>query len=224
MAKRAAPRTLGAKESYTGKEFRPYALAIGQAALAWNGLHEALAMLFWTLLGGGFIDTAAGVWNSAGFDRARRGMVRGALDGTTERARIQHPKMMSDIKFLLDRADELENARNDVVHTPLYRLHRWGGMIPRTAETALPDVIFRNARALNIAKKQDILAEFRWCRKQGAALRQYAMRLDRALTSQGAAWPKRPILPNRGHKKSQSHVKRRDANESRPRPLQAPRS
>ena len=39
---------------YTHAIFRPYVTALGQLALAWNDLHETLAMLFLSVMGGGY--------------------------------------------------------------------------------------------------------------------------------------------------------------------------
>jgi hypothetical protein len=37
---------------YTHKAFRPYVIALGQLTLAWNDLHETLAIVFCSVMGG----------------------------------------------------------------------------------------------------------------------------------------------------------------------------
>jgi hypothetical protein len=39
---------------YTHKAFRPHITVLGQLTLAWNDLHQTLAILFCSVMGGGF--------------------------------------------------------------------------------------------------------------------------------------------------------------------------
>ncbi|MCX7309122.1 MAG: hypothetical protein NTZ72_14715, partial [Afipia sp.] len=48
---------------YNDPNFRPYAIAIGELALAWNGLHDVLGRLFWTIVGKSNYASLA-VWHS----------------------------------------------------------------------------------------------------------------------------------------------------------------
>lgn len=183
---------------YTEQQMVPYAVALGQLVLSWNDLHERLASLFWTTMGGGWIDRPIAVWNSVNFDRARRGLLRAAV-GSAAREQAEHPSLVDDVKWLLDRCDELEEARNNAVHSPLL-LVRIGIDHTRAAATrsrAVPDVLLRNPRALKLQQK-DLLSEFRRVRASVLVLRDFAVRIDRALTADGAVWPRRPTLPNRG--------------------------
>ena len=73
--------------------FEPYVRLIGQVALAWNDLHERLAHVFWSIMGGGAMERPIGVWNSANFDRARREMLRRAVEASTPRELADHPRL-----------------------------------------------------------------------------------------------------------------------------------
>jgi hypothetical protein len=58
---------------FESRQFKPYATAIGQFVLAWNDLHETLALLYWTLLG--FNDKVLDRWNEARFDDRKRALI-----------------------------------------------------------------------------------------------------------------------------------------------------
>jgi hypothetical protein len=70
-------------EEPTPEEFekitQPYQLAIGRVALAWNGLQESLADLFWVTLGieNGVIPGA--VWHALQSDRLQRQVLKAAV-------------------------------------------------------------------------------------------------------------------------------------------------
>jgi hypothetical protein len=57
---------------FESRQFKPYAAAIGQFVLAWNDLHETLALLYWTLLGN---DKVLDRWNEARLDDRKRALI-----------------------------------------------------------------------------------------------------------------------------------------------------
>lgn len=119
MAKRSKRYANFRGHRYTEDQFKPYVAAIGRFSLAWNSLHEEFAGLFCQLMGGDecVVRTLA-IWNSANFDRARRGMLRAAI----EFAHISHeltPKEQESLRWLLNTTDEFEDSRNDVIHSPM---------------------------------------------------------------------------------------------------------
>lgn len=215
-------------QRFTEKKFLPYATAIGQVALAWNDLHEVLSELFCTLYGGSWIAKPLAIWHSAKFDRPKRDMLRGMLVHWTNEEKQRRPKAQADITWLLDRATELEEARNNAVHSPLL-LIAGGGIVEaaRARGLQVPDVIshtlYNNPRALRMALK-DLLFEFRWCRAAVLVLRDYASRLDHALTHDGAPWPGRPKLPNRGQKSAHQGQHRQRGSAPRARPSRSSRA
>src|ERR1022692_594393 len=58
--------------------FRPYAITLGQLALAWNELHESMALLFCTTMGGGYSNQFLAVWHVLKVDRAQRDILLAA--------------------------------------------------------------------------------------------------------------------------------------------------
>jgi hypothetical protein len=76
MVKARSRKKAYRRETFAGRRYKPYALAIGQLTLAWNGLHEDLALLFIELLAKGRAYPATDLWNSAAFDRPKRAMLR----------------------------------------------------------------------------------------------------------------------------------------------------
>jgi len=54
-----APRALarrGGVWPHTHSAYRPYVVALGQLTLAWNVLHEAMSLLFCSVMGGGYAN------------------------------------------------------------------------------------------------------------------------------------------------------------------------
>jgi len=182
--------------TYTHAAFRPYALALGQLALAWNGLHETLGVLFCSVMGGGIANQFLAVWHALKADRAQRDILLAAA-----RTNIRGPqpvKFIKDIEWVCKQADALEDKRNDALHSPL-----WG--YKRGAHTTiLPMAGFGHVRATKLFEKKDLIKEFRWCRDSAIILRDFAEAIDWALADYNRLWPERPSLPNRGD--SHRHV------------------
>jgi hypothetical protein len=119
--------------SPTHPAFRPYVIALGQLALAWNGLHETLALLYCTIMGGGVVNQHLAVWHALKADRAQRDILLAAAKNNIRGAiPVQFD---DDIKWLCSRADTLEDLRNDAMHSPLWGYQPHPGTIvvmPRT--------------------------------------------------------------------------------------------
>lgn len=188
-------------DRYTEKKFRPYALAIGQTALAWNDLYEALASLFAIMNGGGNLEKHNAIWNSQTMDRPKRLLLAATIQALTPAEEAQFPKMKEAIKWVVDTTEKLEDARNNTVHLPLLLVHS-GGLVGalRSLGQYVPDVIAQtiheHPRAIKMVQK-DILEEFRWCRKAILTVRDFSRHLGRALSSSNAPWPDIPKLPIR---------------------------
>src|SRR5271166_6322302 len=122
MAKRQRVRPHAKR--YTAPEFRPYVTALGQFALAWNDLQESLGALFWTIMSprpveGAFVHSEAlHVWHAIKSDRSQREMLKTAINHLT--IDWQRPKLVGETNWLVDRANELANWRNDAIHSPLF--------------------------------------------------------------------------------------------------------
>lgn len=206
MSTRKKPAWTPPHPLFTEDQFEPYVKAIGQLALAWNDLHERLAMLFWAVLGGGSKQRPIGIWNSAKFDRPKREMLKAAVRGCTNEEILAHPSIVSDIEWILTKADALEDKRNDAVHSPLILRGNQLAVL-MGAPPVVPDRLLENRRAMNLAKK-DLLDEFKWCFQRTLVLRDYASLIERALTASGSQWPNRPSLPPREQKKAR-HLRKK---------------
>jgi hypothetical protein len=181
----------------TSKTFRPYAIALGQIALAWNELHQALALLFCNVMGGGFVNQFLAVWNAIKNDRAQRAILKAAAHGNInsgmppERA----DRLFRDIEWINARANEIEDARDDALHSPLFAADETQRAIPLTG--------LGHPRAEKLLLRRNLLAEFRWCRDSARTLTEFAYALDAAAGGLGPPWPDRPKMPNRGETNTQ---------------------
>ena len=200
--------------SYAERKWQPYVTAIGQAALAWNALHEGLGILFWALNGRIAKQRPQAIWNSTDNDVAKRKLLAAVAMTLTNNHLALYPKMEDDLGWLLDRTNAVGKARNDAVHSPLF-IPSW-----REKEQAeergqivgqvYPNTDFGNPRALALANK-DLLTEYRWCRDAAAVLLRFTSQIDFCVSMNLIGgdgklpllvpWPDRPRMPNRGQKK-----------------------
>jgi hypothetical protein len=197
--------------AYAGKQFASHALALGQAVMAWNYLHERLGGLFCAALDGHSIPSE--IWYSSSYDRPRRDMLLGLLRaGFVEKISPHNELASLEIEWIVKEANKLEDVRNDIVHTPILYIddelaellqikagistHDWGG----------------HPRAVRLAPK-DLLIEFRWFRDRCLVLADYATKFFMFKWPHGnVAWPDRPQLPTREDQKNrQGHSRRRRA-------------
>jgi hypothetical protein len=202
-------------DRFTEPEFRPYVTAIGQAALAWNDLHERLALLFCSIMGGGWIDRPMGVWFSSQFDRPRRAMLRSAAETATGDEIGRHPTLVDDLVWVITQTDKLEDERNNMVHAPLYRVRPARYMFGLSG--VMPNTMLGNTRAKRL-DKSDILFEFRRIRDTALVLRDFASAMDVALTRERVPWPERPSLPARAPETKSRTRPRQGKKQSRPPP------
>ena len=208
------PKRRRSSQRYTSAEFKPYVTALGQLALARNDLQESLAAIFWTLMNprpqaGDSVDyTPLRVWASVKSDRTQREMLKAVILNSNKY--WGRDRMRVELRWLIDRAAELENSRNDAVHSPLFVVDKSLYGLSFTGKKVAPAYWLFNPRAANLAKREDLLNEFRYCRDEAIILADYAQSIDRALINPKSAWPDRPLLPNRQKKAARSVPK--DAN------------
>lgn len=199
----------------TNPIYKPYVIAIGQLALAWNELHESLALLFIELLASGRAYPATDIWNAVAFDRPKRQLIRSLLR-TLDGEYPAKPRMKADLEWFLTEIDKVEDARNDAIHAPLTFEPKSPAHLPVDGNTIartkiVPSTAFDNRRALKLLNKE-LLTEFRWCRDMSIALSKHASEIYEAIAAnprESGEWPARPVLPNRG-----SSGKRRSARTS----------
>lgn len=197
--KKKRPSKRDSATRFTSKVFRPYALLIGQIALAWNDLLEGLGDLFADIAPGAEDLQMNAIWQSAKADRAKRDMLKAAAAEMSLQTVRRHPKLEEDIAWILGRMEGLENSRNNAIHSPLISRD---GPIWAAFERELgvqPNDATGNTRALQLQGK-DLLREFRNCRDLALVLGDYVEAITDALWSKQTAWPERPPLPNAGQK------------------------
>ena len=107
--------------SHTHPAFRPYVVALGQLTLAWNELHEAMALLFCSVMGGGYANQFLAVWHSINSDRNQRAVLVAAAENDINRpaSDMRHKEVVEKIKWICGQANTLEDLRNDSLHSPL---------------------------------------------------------------------------------------------------------
>lgn len=198
---------------FSERPFRPYALAIGQATLAWNGLNEHLGNLFWVVTGGSPNNwQALDVWQSVTSDRSKREMLRAAAIRSPFPLRREFPKLVASVEWICAQGNRIEDKRNDLVHAPLIlTVDRsvFASAVAKDGKVKHADVLkiaqvnphafHLNRRAGKLTDK-DILAEYRWCRDMSLMVRTYADGIFASMT-EAKPWPRRPQLPARPHPK-----------------------
>ena len=198
--------------SPTDPIFRPYVAALGQLALAWNGLHETLCLLFCTVMEAEAINQYAAIWHALKADRAQREMLAAATESTTRGALPL--TFQADVKWLCGRVDALEDLRNDALHSPYWAFVRGFNDI-----VVMPNINLGHVRAKKLLAK-NLLAEFRGCRDSAILLSRFAWQMDCALSDYTQPWPDRPALPNRPG----TNERKRRPQESKAKRLRPPRS
>ncbi len=202
MSKRK-PRGIGPRRwKFNERAFKPYVTGIGQFVLAWNDLHERLGVLFWTLMGIRKANRAMGIWNASYLDRPKREILKAAICTIDEDQQARHPKLIDDGLWLLKHTENLEDTRNNIVHSPLFLLRETPLALVANIKTGVvPNEMFGNTRAARLSQK-DLLAEYLWARDFALTLRDFAVFVDTALTEAATPWPDRPQLPNREQRKN----------------------
>lgn len=175
------------KLDFRTDSFRPYATAIGEMALAWNDLHETLKDLFWSSLGVENGVIAYAVWYSSKSDRAQRDMLRGLATTPAIGNRLNNTTK-PEVLWAIQRADSLEDLRNDILHSPFFASER-GDVEPLWQAG--------HQRAKKLAGK-DLLREMNWFYGATLIVRDYAWEISQAVRHERNSLPERPGLPNRG--------------------------
>lgn len=184
---------------FTHQRFAPYALAIGQASLAWNYLHEILGTTFEMLAQSGCTSIRL-IWYSQEYDRMRRKMLSAAIKGRRIPSPDPHAKHCDALVWLLAEINKLEDARNTTIHSPLaYMSERIATALQRQPGISSFD-LHGNPRATQLSAK-DLLVEFRWLRDRAVALTEYAIQINFAWAGLRTSLPDKPKLPTREHQK-----------------------
>ena len=130
-------------------EFRPYAAALGQIALAWNGLLERLAFLFCIVMGGGQVNHFFAIWYAIKNARAQRDMLLAATNVDIANLSLYRPKLKDEVTWIWKRRNEIEESRNNALHSPFVLMH----------SGVQRGYYMGHERATKLARQQDVLNE-----------------------------------------------------------------
>lgn len=185
---------------FTERPFRAYALAIGQATLAWNDLHEHLGRLYGIVLTRGVRTAQLKEWQHSRVDGQKRKWLGKAVKemepeppGWTEELRLYVPWLLVEI-------GDIEDRRNNAVHVPLHLVANVDALPVKNRAHFLKAGEVRahtwahNTRAKKIAEKA-LLAEYRACREAAVDVRDYVRLIgncveQRRRLQQNVAWPR----------------------------------
>jgi hypothetical protein len=119
-------------------------------------------------------------------------MLSAAISATNGKRSLKLPKVSDDLKWLLDRAEELADARNNAVHAPCsFSIGANGGTLIGAA------FFTGNPRAKKL-KGKDLFVEFEWCAVAARVLSLYVGQLETAIAFPDRyEWPNRPTIPSR---------------------------
>ena len=169
------------------KTFRPFALALGEIALAWNDFHMVLSSLFGAVLKIPNQMVADAIWHSLTSDRAQREMLKAVVNLSV----IGHDipiKLREEINTVLSKATKLEDLRNDALHSP--HLDSSDGSVFAWYQLG-------HKRATKLANK-DLLKVYRWFYDSVIALREYTELLADCVRRPDEPLPQKLVLPNHG--------------------------
>ena len=158
---RTPPKRTRTSRRYGAAEFRPYVIALGQLALAWNELQDTLALLFWTAMmerppqpGDTFSYAPVRAWHSIRSDLAQREMLREVINHSS--TQWGRPRFVADVNWLLSEANRLSGARNDAIHSPLFIPRGLARQFPPSPDPVAPASYLFNPRALSLEKRENL--------------------------------------------------------------------
>jgi hypothetical protein len=205
-------------DKYNEKMFRPYVRAIGQSALAWSSLHDFLGTLFEFLItDGSGIDfqkehQARAAWSALRSDLAQRQMLQSVIEAATAEQQRRHPKLISDVRWIINKIDSLSVTRNEIIHSPLLLISKTNNWM--LAASGGEDYITQSLKVRQkgrpIIQGRELLTRLRSCYQLTLMYRNYVMRLIWAVGPAQRPWPKRPPLQVPPERKNRSRKLRQD--------------
>ena len=127
------------------------------------------------------------IWNAVKNDRSQRDIVR----ATAREALATNQLVFEEIKWVLDRANEFEEHRNNSLHSPLTFMIDSDG--PQLSSKWLSG----HRRAMKL-KGKDLLNEFTWYGRSANTLAIYVQRISYHLKDPAQfPMPERPKIPPR---------------------------
>lgn len=172
-------------------KFKPYVIAVGRVAHAWNQLQESLGNTFAEVVGTDD-QVAFAIWYSAKADRAQHLMLKAAIAATADTRWSTHPKAKEDLVWLVDRTISLATSRNDAIHAPVAMI------IANNALEIIPHYFNGNPSAESMLNKEmDIVQQLDWCASWSKSLQDFADETRAILRFDlRRPWPGRPAKPD----------------------------
>ena len=163
--------------------FEPYAIELGLLVHCWNRLQSRLAELFSDIVGTQSSTMPKAIWYAVPVDRTQRQMLlAGAIAAQiSDRAK-------EDIKWIVDRAEEFEDRRNNAIHAPLTFMTDQHG-------TTLVSAWYTGHPRAKKLKDKELMNEFKWYGETAAVLAAFAQDIHLSLKQTSRPWPDRPPLP-----------------------------
>jgi hypothetical protein len=180
-------------------EFQAYTCAVGRVAHAWNYLHEKLGALFALLVNAPDRHVVAALWYSPYSDRSQRQMLEACINAY--RWQSDPAQAKDDLLWLMTRANELGNRRDDAIHAPAILSTDARGTEMATS------YLSGHRRARNLKGKR-LLIEFDWLERYIEELSRFTVAATNALAYAGYAWPEKPKRPDRRSRKALLNVER----------------
>lgn len=174
--------------------WKAYIEAVGQVVHAWNSLQGTMGQLF--LLTTEFEPLMGlAVWHSINSDRSQRGMLRAAVNVRYEGCDSdEKQKQKRDLRWMIDKADEVSDERNLVVHGLCTMGFGDHGL-------KIQPVTWFGNKKLNKLSGLDVIVEFTYCETCADSLNSFAREMETALRNPGRfPWPARPDLPTRSRR------------------------
>jgi hypothetical protein len=136
-------------------------------------------------------NLALSIWYSVTNDHFQREMLKAAVSATNSERSTNLPKAPDDLKWLLDRAEEVADARNNAVHAPC-SLYLGGSVSEMEAS-----YFNRNPAPRDLWGKE-LLVEFAWCERYVETLSRFTNMLGPALAFPDRyQWPERSTILSR---------------------------
>ena len=173
------------RRDYSNKKYDQFAQCLGRLALAWNSLHLELFEIFWAVSGYGNGMIPGAIWYALKVDRAQRDILKDLVNSKAIGINLSKDQRR-EIKWVLDKTDNLENIRNDFIHTPF----------AMDNSKVFPLHTGQHKRGLSFEGRA-VLAESNWVFKSVSVLSIYAEQLAENVRKPTLPMPERPKLPTR---------------------------
>jgi hypothetical protein len=170
------------------KIIRKHAWHTGEIIFAWNTLQASFFGVFYALFGQGQQeqDTANAIWHTIQSDKNQREMLLNAA-----RTKIADKSLLANLKWAIDRANDLSVHRNDPIHTNL-----WIG-VAGAGGVVVPDLLSSRITSFERLMKQPTSRIWRKLRGDLYALTGYVHLIESQLRWPDAmprTFPARPKL------------------------------